>query len=100
MKPNYLIQKAARQLLKEQVKPIELGELPFHLALYPNQDELIVEIRKRWKIRLDQPATHQAVYVKKLLVAVFSGKPVTAEIKIECCDEFQTKAKLRSMKLL
>jgi hypothetical protein len=98
---NNLLKKAAQRIIQEQtIEQIELGELPFHLALYPKGNEVIVEVRKRWKIRLDQPITPTAIYVKKLLNAVFSGKPVTAQIKIECSDEFQTKAKLKSVKLL
>lgn len=92
---------AAKRLLQEQnQEKIILGELPFHLALYPKDNELIVEIRKRWKIRLDQPITPQAIYVKKLLTAVFSKQPVVSKIKIECVDEFQTKAKLKALKLI
>jgi hypothetical protein len=96
-----LLKNVAKKLVKEeQQEQIHLDELPFHLALYPKQDELIVEIRKRWKIQLNKPATIQSIFVKKLLSAIFSGKKVTAQIKIECCDEFQTKAKLKHLKLL
>jgi hypothetical protein len=96
-----LFKRAVKRLLEqEETTQIELAELPFHLALYPKGNELIVEIRKRWKIRLDEPATTQAVYIKKLLAAVFSDKPVVAKIKIECTDSFATKAKLRALKLL
>jgi len=93
-----ILQRATQRLLQEEsLQQINLGELPFHLALYPKNEELIVEIRKRWKIRLNQPITPQAIYVKKLLTAVFSGKPVNAKIKIECMDDFQTKAKLKNL---
>lgn len=97
---NKLLQKAAKRLLLENETPTELGELPFHLSLYPQKEILIVEIRKRWKINLNQPATPTAIYVKKLLTAVFSKQPVVAKIKIECCDEFQVKAKAKNYKLL
>jgi hypothetical protein len=90
-----LLQRAAQRLLQENEKPIELSELPFHLALYPKGNILTVEIRKRWKINLSQPVTPTAIYIKKLLTAVFSKQPVVAKIKIECCDEFQVKAKAK-----
>jgi len=99
--PNKLFKKAVKQILKEETQPhIELGELPFHLALYPKDGELIVEVRKRWKIRLNEPVTPTVIYIKKMLTAVFSGKPVTAQIKIECSDEFQIKAKCKQYKIL
>lgn len=95
-----IFKQAAKKILQEELKPIELGELPFHLAIYPKGNILRIEIRKIWKINLNEPVTPKAIYIKKLLTAVFSKQPVLAKIKIECQDEFKTKTKASFYKLL
>jgi len=74
--------------------------LSTYLKKNNEKERLIVELRKVWSVDLNNSNDKNKLFIKKLLSVGYSGKPIIAEITIECKDVFRQKLKLKQQGLI
>lgn len=94
--------KKAIEELNKIYNPKNPELLPFDLTLNVAREkqDLVLEVRRRWKINLEKDADANTVFAKKFIQASFTGKPIIATVVIKHQDAFRAKAKAKSLGLL